>query len=66
MLFEYVKLGGRQTLAQRGMEFDSGMPGFAGTLTDAEIGDILAFLKSTWPERERQTQAARTEAEANP
>jgi len=66
LLFDYTRLGGTAALAQRGMEFDSGMPGFAESLTDAEIGDILAFIKSTWPERVRDAQAARTDAEQNP
>ncbi|MBW6506293.1 MAG: cytochrome c [Rhodobacteraceae bacterium] len=66
LLFDYIKLGGAEALAQRGLVFDSGMPGFADALTDAEIGDILGYIKSTWPERERAVQAARTEAERTP
>jgi mono/diheme cytochrome c family protein len=42
--------------------FESGMPGFEGTLTDAEIRDVLEYIKSTWPDRERAAQVARTEA----
>ena len=66
LLFDYTKLGGKATLAQQGMAFDSGMPGFAETLTDAQIADILAFIKSTWPARAREAQAARTAAEQTP
>ena len=33
------------------------MPAFGGTLTDEDIGAILAFIKITWPERERGFQA---------
>lgn len=62
VLFQYTKLGGRETLAMQGIEFDSGMPGFSGQLSDQEIWTILAYIRSTWPERARAAQAARTEA----
>lgn len=62
VLFQYTKLGGREALALQGVDFDSGMPGFAGQLSDQEIWAILAYIRSTWPERARATQAARTEA----
>ena len=57
MLFEYTKLGGEAALAQQGLEFASGMPGFGGQLSDAEIWNIIAYIKSTWPERQRAIQA---------
>ncbi|WP_324617742.1 c-type cytochrome [Microvirga pudoricolor] len=41
---------------------ESDMPAFAGVLSDEEIRAVLAFIKSTWPEKEREYQAARTEA----
>ncbi len=63
MLFEYTKLGGREALARQGVEFDSGMPGFDDVLTDREIWNILAYIQSTWPERERAAQAERTAAD---
>ncbi|RBI83464.1 cytochrome c [Rhodosalinus halophilus] len=62
VLFQYTKLGGRETLALQGIEFDSGMPGLEGQLSDQEIWTILAYIRSTWPERARAAQAARTEA----
>ena len=40
-------------------DYESNMPAFRDVLTDAEIEDILAYIKSTWPERERSYQAAR-------
>jgi len=64
VLFEYTKLGGRALMAAQGIEFDSGMPGFADQLSDREIWSILGYIKSTWPERIRQVQAVRTEGEA--
>jgi mono/diheme cytochrome c family protein len=63
VLFSYTKLGGRTLMAEQGMDFDSGMPGFAEQLTDQQIWNILGYIKSTWPERIRETQAVRTEGE---
>ena len=37
-------------------DFNSGMPSFDGIIPDEEIWDIIAFIRSTWPERERQFQ----------
>ncbi|MDZ3836180.1 MAG: cytochrome c [Rhodospirillales bacterium] len=47
--------------------YESDMPGFAGVLSDDEIRAVLEFIKSTWPDRERQYQAAmsRREREAS-
>jgi mono/diheme cytochrome c family protein len=42
---------------------DSGMPAFGDMLTAGEIDDILAYIKSTWPERERTFQQDRTAAD---
>jgi mono/diheme cytochrome c family protein len=33
------------------------MPAFGDVLSDDEIRAILAFIKTTWPERERGFQA---------
>ena len=63
MLFTYTKIGGQAYLDQQGVKFNSGMPGFADQLSDQQIWDILAYIQSTWPERQRQVQAARTEGE---
>ena len=62
LLFRYTKLGGRDSLAAEGVEFDSGMPGFGDRLSDTEIWTILAFIRSTWPEREQAAQAAATQS----
>lgn len=60
LLFTYTKLGGQGTLAARGItNFDSGMPGFADVISDDEIWDVLAYIRSTWPERVQDNQAAR-------
>lgn len=64
MLFAYTKLGGAETLRRMGLETAaSGMPGFADTLSDEDISDILIFIKSKWPERERIFQFERTQAD---
>ena len=41
-------------------DYESDMPAFGGVLSDAEIVAVLAFIKSTWPERERAWQAEAT------
>lgn len=37
--------------------YESDMPAFEGVLTEKEIADVLAFIKSTWPDRQREFQA---------
>ena len=44
--------------------YESDMPAFAGRLSDEEIRAVLAFIRSSWPERERDYQAARQIANA--
>ena len=65
MIFAYTKQGGAGAMKAAGVDdFDSGMPAFGDILSDQEIWDIMAFLKSTWPERVRDAQAARTASES--
>jgi mono/diheme cytochrome c family protein len=54
LLFRLTKEG---TAAVIGNGYESDMPAFGGILTDAQIEAVLAYIKSTWPERERQYQA---------
>ena len=42
-------------------DYESDMPAFGGILTDEQIGDILSYIKSTWPERERDYQRQMTD-----
>ena len=56
VLFRIVKEG---TAAVVGQGYESDMPAFAGILSDQQIRDVLAFIKSTWSERERAFQAGR-------
>ncbi len=37
--------------------YESDMPAFGEVLTDAEIAAILVYIKSNWPERQREFQA---------
>ena len=46
-LFAITKHG---TEAIVGGGYKSRMPGFADTLSDAELRSVLAYIKSTWPE----------------
>lgn len=53
VLFRIAKEG---TAAIVGGGYESDMPGFGDVLSDAEIRAVLAYIKSTWPERERRYQ----------
>ena len=55
MLFAITKHGLRPPYAPEG--YASDMPAFAGTLTDSEIWDVLAFIQSRWSERIRARHA---------
>lgn len=46
-----------------GAGYESDMPGFGDLFTDTEIRSIFEFIKSTWPEREREYQAEMTRRE---
>jgi len=60
LLFDYVSLGGAGALERRGvMGFNSGMMGFGDVLSEAEIWDILAYIRSTWPQDVQDVQASR-------
>ncbi len=38
-------------------DYESDMPAYKDVLADNEISDIIAYVKSTWPERESAYQA---------
>lgn len=60
LLFAYTRLGGAGALAERGMTgFASGMPAFGETVSDDQIWDILAYIRSTWPARVQEVQTQR-------
>jgi mono/diheme cytochrome c family protein len=52
-LFDITKLGVGGVVAG----YESDMPAFGDILSDKEITAALAFIKSTWPERQRDVQA---------
>jgi mono/diheme cytochrome c family protein len=52
VLFRIVKEG----LGAISPGYENDMPAFGDVLSDAEIEAILAYIKSTWPERERDYQ----------
>ena len=56
MLFEMTKYGPQKFA---GADYKSAMPPYEGMLTDSEIWNVLAYIKSKWPEaiRARHTKA---------
>lgn len=62
MLFGVTKHGLKP---YAGETYESDMPVFAGILTDEEIRAAIAFIKSTWPQRERDYQAQMTLQQRN-
>ena len=60
LLFDYTKFGGKALFEARGITAAvSGMPGFVEVLSDQEIWDVLAYIRSTWPGRIKRIQATR-------
>lgn len=60
LLFDYTKLGGKRLMEARGVAgFESGMPGLGDAMRDDEIWDVLAYIRSIWPDRIRDIQAKR-------
>jgi len=53
-IFQIIKLG---TAALVGDNYKTSMTGFGDRLSDDEIGAILDYIKSGWPEAIRQRQA---------
>lgn len=60
-LLDYVTLGGAETLRRLGATgVESGMPAFAGVLSDDEIDAVLDYIASHWSEQARAHQAEAT------
>lgn len=53
LLFSITKEGSEVVI---GNGYKSNMPGFGSVLSDDEISDVLGFIKSSWPVREREFQ----------
>lgn len=64
MLRDYIRRGGQAVLDDMVVDFTSGMPGFGEELTEDDIGAVLAYIRSTWPDRIRAAQAERSQLEA--
>lgn len=60
-LFAITKLGVGGVVAG----YESDMLAFGEILSDEEIAAVLAFIKSTWPERQRDVQAQITAKEGD-
>jgi mono/diheme cytochrome c family protein len=58
-LFRIVKEG----LAAIAPGYETDMPAFADRMTEDEIRAVIDFIKSTWPDRERDYQRSRSEAD---
>lgn len=59
-LFDSTKRGGQAIVADLGLKsFAGGMPGFAETLTDEEIRQVLAHIRATRSDRIHKIHASR-------
>ena len=58
-LFRIVKAGMSAVVP----DYENDMPGFGDVLSDRDIRAVLAFIKSSWPRRERQYQQERSSAD---
>jgi len=57
-LFMVTKYGPQAIV---GNDYQSDMPAYDGTLRDADIRAVLAYIKSTWPAQIRERQALLTQ-----
>lgn len=55
VLIGIIKVGVAPPYAPQGYQSD--MPAFGGTLSDHQIRDVLAYIKSRWSPRMREAQA---------
>lgn len=62
VLFTLTKYG---PSVMAGQGYESDMPAYDGVLSDAEIEQVLDYIKSTWPEDIRLEQARRTKRMEN-
>ncbi len=64
VLFDITKYGVAKAANLK--DYQSAMPAFEGTLTDAQIVAVLSWIKAQWPEEIRkQQEAVNATAEAN-
>ncbi|KFL32344.1 cytochrome C [Devosia riboflavina] len=43
--------------------YQTDMPGFGAVMSDSEITAVLDYIKGTWPDRQREIQAAKSAAD---
>ncbi|MEC7765095.1 MAG: cytochrome c [Pseudomonadota bacterium] len=61
LLMDYTLHGGQAALDARGVKgFTSGMPAFEDLLSEDAVLDILAFIRSTWPQEVQEVQSHRS------
>ena len=60
ILLEIISQGTAEVV---GGGYESDMPGFGHVLSEEEIAAILDYIKSTWPDREREYQERATQAD---
>lgn len=61
-LFHIVRDG----LASIAPGYETDMKAFVGVLTDEQLQSVLDYIKSTWPARQQEFQAARSAADPGP
>lgn len=58
--FDYVKHGGAAIVKRLGIKnFNSAMPGFGEALSDEDIWNVLAYIRSEWPEEIQDLHTSR-------
>lgn len=58
VLFNLTKFGLQAYVSE---SYQSDMPAFEGILSDDEISAVIEYIKSTWPEEIRRSQASRND-----
>ncbi|WP_395458772.1 c-type cytochrome [Azospirillum melinis] len=62
---DLFKITGQGIAAFAPPDYSSDMPAFGGSLSDADIWAVLAFIKSSWPEEIRRRHTAMSERSKN-
>lgn len=63
VLFEITKFG--MVPPNAPTDYASDMPAWGGTLSDADIWNVLGYIKSQWPQRQRDYQVEITQRARN-
>ena len=57
-----VKYGLTGKLVAKGVKYDGVMPAWTGTLSDAQIADVLSYIRTTWGNKGTTVTAAQVHA----